>query len=79
LRQYYIEYHVEYIMGEVLKMLLKTLKETVRTVKEKEILHSEKLIETTHWLHSLEFLVVRMMMFAIGVHHLYVYTIKTVF
>ncbi|BAW28659.1 hypothetical protein SAMN02910340_01536 [Methanosarcina thermophila] len=60
-------------------MLLKILKETLRTVKEKKILHSEKLIEMTHWLHHLEFLVVRMMMFAIGVHHLYVYTIKTVF
>lgn len=60
-------------------MLSKRLKEIVRTVKEKRILHSEKLIDMTHWLHNLEFLVVRLMMFTIGVHHLYVYTIKTVF
>jgi hypothetical protein len=60
-------------------MLSKSLKEIVRTVREKRILHSEKLIEMTHWLHNLEFLVVRLMMFTIGVHHLYVYTIKTMF
>jgi hypothetical protein len=60
-------------------MLSKSLKEIVRSVKEKRVLHSEKLIETTHWLHNLEFLVVRVMMFTIGVHHLYVYVIKTVF
>ncbi|RXA21204.1 hypothetical protein EQO05_01845 [Methanosarcina sp. MSH10X1] len=61
------------------RMMLKSLKEILRTVKGKKILHSDKLIETTHWLHNLEFLVVRLMMFAIGVHHLYVYTVKTVF
>lgn len=60
-------------------MLSKSLKEIVRSVKEKRILHSERLIETTHWLHNLEFLAVRVMMFAIGVHHLYVYAVKTVF
>jgi hypothetical protein len=58
-------------------MILKSLREIVRSVKEKRTLRSEKLIEMTHWLHNLEFLVVRLMMFAIGVHHLYVYTIKT--
>jgi len=60
-------------------MLSKSLKEIVRSVKEKRVLHSEKLIETTHWLYNLEFLAVRVMMFAIGVHHLYVYTMKIVF
>jgi len=65
--------------GVLIKMLLKSLKEIVRTVKGKRVLHSEKLIEMSHWLHNLEFLAVRLMMFAIGVHHLYVYTIKTVF
>lgn len=60
-------------------MLSKSLKEIIRSGKENKILHSEKLIEVTQWLHNLEFLVVRVMMFAIGVHHLYVYTIKTVF
>lgn len=60
-------------------MMLKSLKVITRSVKEKRILHSEKLIETTHWLHNLEFLVVRVMLFAIGVHHLYAYTIKTMF
>jgi hypothetical protein len=61
------------------KMMLESLKEIVETIKGKRILRSEKLVEMTHWLHNLEFLVVRLMMFAIGVHHLYVYTIKTVF
>lgn len=60
-------------------MQLKSLKEVVRIVKGKRILHSEKLIDMAHWVHNLEFLVIRLMMFAIGVHHLYVYTIKTVF
>lgn len=60
-------------------MMLKSLKVITRSAKDKRILHSEKLIETTHWLHNLEFLVVRVMLFAIGVHHLYVYTIKTMF
>ncbi len=58
-------------------MQLKSLKEVVRIVKGKRILHSEKLIDMAHWVHNLEFLVIRLMMFAIGVHHLYVYTIKT--
>jgi hypothetical protein len=58
-------------------MMLKSLKEIIRTVKGKRILRSEKLIDMSHWLHNLEFLVIRLMMFAIGVHHLYVYTIKT--
>ena len=40
-------------------MLLKSLKEIVRTVKGKRILHSEKLIDMTHWLHNLEFLVIK--------------------
>ena len=61
------------------KMMLESLKEIVETIKGKRILRSEKLVEMTHWLQNLEFLVVRLMMFAIGVHHLYVYTIKTVF
>jgi hypothetical protein len=61
------------------KMMLESLNEIVETIKGKRILRSEKLVEMTHWLHNLEFLVVRLMMFAIGVHHLYVYTIKTVF
>lgn len=59
--------------------MLKRLKETVKTLIGKRTLHQEKLVEMADWLHHLEFLVVRVMMFAIGVHHLYVYTVKTVF
>jgi hypothetical protein len=60
-------------------MLSKNLKRIVKSVTDKRIFHSEKLIEMTHWLHNLEFLVVKLLIFAISVHHLYVYTIKTVF
>jgi len=59
-------------------MILKRLKEVVKTIIGKT-LHQEKLIEMADWLHHLEFLVIRVMMFTIGVHHLYVYTMKTVF
>jgi hypothetical protein len=60
------------------KMILKRLKEVVKAVIGKT-LHQEKLIEMADWLHHLEFLVIKVMMFTIGVHHLYVYTMKTVF
>jgi hypothetical protein len=60
-------------------MTLKRLKETVKTGIGKRSLHKQKIIEITDWLHHLEFLAIRVMMFAIGVHHLYVYTVKTVF
>jgi hypothetical protein len=59
-------------------MSLKNLKEKVKTVG-KRILHPEKIIEMTNWLHHLEFLVIKVMIFAISIHHLYVYTIKTIF
>ena len=59
-------------------MILKRLKEVVKAVIGKT-LHQEKLIEMADWLHHLEFLVIKVMMFTIGVHHLYVYTMKTVF
>ncbi|MGB9927986.1 MAG: hypothetical protein ACPK85_06220 [Methanosarcina sp.] len=36
-------------------------------------------MKVADWIHNLEFLVIRVMMFAIGVHHLYVYTMKVVF
>lgn len=61
------------------KMLLKSLKEIVKTVIGKRTLHQEKIIEMSDWLHHLEFLIIRVMLFAIGTHHLYVYTMKTVF
>ena len=60
-------------------MRLKSLKEIVKSIIEKRSLHKEKIIEMVDWLHHLEFLAIRVMMFAIGVHHLYVYTMKTVF
>jgi hypothetical protein len=61
------------------KMLLKSLKEIVKTVIGKRTLHREKIIEMSDWLHHLEFLIIRVVLFAIGTHHLYVYTMKTVF
>ncbi len=32
-----------------------------------------------NWLHELEFLIIKAMMFIIVTHHLYIYTMKTVF
>ena len=61
------------------KMVLKNIKEIVRTVIGKRSLQSETIKEIANWLHDLEFLIIKVMMFAIGIHHLYVYTMKTMF
>jgi len=61
------------------KMVLKNIKEIVKTVIGKRSLQSETIKEMTYWLHNLEFLIIKVMMFAIGIHHLYVYTMKTMF
>ena len=61
------------------KMLLKRLEKIAKIGLVKRSLHKEKLVEITDWLHHLELFAIKVMMFAIGVHHLYVYTIKTLF
>ena len=61
------------------KMLIKSLKESVKTIVARRTLQPETIKEMANWLHNLEFLIVKVLMFTIGIHHLYVYTIKTVF
>jgi len=61
------------------RMVLKKIKETIRAAIGKRNLRSETIKEIANWLHELEFLIIKVMLFAIGVHHLYVYTMKTVF
>ena len=61
------------------RMVLKKIKETIRAAIGKRNLQSETIKEIANWLHELEFLIIKVMLFAIGVHHLYVYTMKTVF
>lgn len=61
------------------RMVWKNTKEVIRTVIGKRSLQSETVKEIANWLHELEFLIIKVMLFAIGIHHLYVYTMKTVF
>lgn len=61
------------------KMLIKSLKERVKTIVKGRTLQPETIKEMTNWLHNLELLIIKVLMFVIGIHHLYVYTIKTVF
>lgn len=61
------------------RMVLKNIKEIIRTVIGKRSLQSETIKEIASWLHELEFLIIKVMLFAIGIHHLYVYAMKTMF
>ncbi len=60
-------------------MVLKNIKEVVRTVIGKRSLQSGTIKEIANWLHDLEFLIIKVMISAIGIHHLYVYTMKAMF
>lgn len=62
-----------------IRMILENIKKIVKTVKGDRSLQPHSLMKVADWIHNLEFLVIRVMMFAIGVHHLYVYTMKVVF
>lgn len=71
---------IEYIIiGVLIRMVLKNIKKIIRTVIGERSLQSETIKEMANWLHELEFLIIKVMLFAIGVHHLYVYTMKTMF
>lgn len=61
------------------KMLAKGLHEIIKTVLEKKSLQPETIVEIGEWLHSLEFLTMKVIMFSLSVYHLYEYTIKNVF
>jgi RNA-binding protein YhbY len=60
-------------------MVLKSIKEVIRTGIGKRSLQSGTIKEIANWLHDLEFLIIKVMISAIGIHHLYVYTLKTMF
>ncbi len=60
-------------------MVLKNIRNIVKTVISKRSLQSETIKEIANWLHELEFLIIKVMMFIIVTHHLYIYTMKTVF
>lgn len=60
-------------------MVLKSTKNAIKTIIGKRKLQSETIKEMANWLHELEFLIIKVMMFIIVIHHLYVYTMKTVF
>jgi hypothetical protein len=71
---------IEHIInGVLIRMVLKKLKNIVKTVAGKRRLKSEAIKEMTNWLHDLEFLIIKAMILVITVHHLYAYTLKTMF
>jgi len=55
------------------------MRRIVKKSIETKSLQPHSVMKMADWIHNLEFLVIRVMMFAIGVHHLYVYTVKVVF
>lgn len=60
-------------------MLGKSLQEIIKTLIEEKSLQPETIMEIGEWLHSLEFLTMKVIMFSLSVYHLYEYTIKHVF
>jgi len=58
------------------KMLSKSLHKIVKIVMEKKSLQPETIVEIGEWLHSLEFLTMKVIMFSLSVYHLYEYTFK---
>jgi hypothetical protein len=59
-------------------MLGKNLQEIIETVLEQRSVQPETIVEIGEWLHSLEFLTMKVIMFSLSVYHLYEYTIKHV-
>lgn len=59
-------------------MLGKSLQEIVKTVIEQRNIQPETIVEVGEWLHSLEFLTMKVLMFSLSVYHLYEYTVKNV-
>ncbi|KKG12959.1 hypothetical protein EO92_17505 [Methanosarcina sp. 2.H.A.1B.4] len=59
-------------------MLLKSLKEIIKTLIEEKSLQTETIMEIAEWVHSLEFLTIKVIMFSLTVYHLYEYTVQNV-
>jgi len=59
-------------------MLGKSLQEIVKTIIEQRNVQPETIVEIGEWLHSLEFLTMKVIMFSLSVYHLYEYTVKNV-
>lgn len=62
----------------MVKMLLKSLKEIIKTLIEEKSLQTETIMEIAEWVHSLEFLTIKVIMFSLTVYHLYEYTVQNV-
>lgn len=60
------------------RMLVKSLQEIIKTVAEEKSLQPETIMKIGEWLHSLEFLTMKVIMFSLSVYHLYEYTVKNV-
>lgn len=60
-------------------MLAKSLQQIIKTVIEERSIQPETIVEIGEWLHSLEFLTMKVIMFSLSVYHLYEYTVKNVF
>jgi hypothetical protein len=65
--------------GVLIRMVLNKIKNIVKTIAGKRRLKSETIKEMTNWLHDLEFLIIKVVIFVITIHHLYAYTLKTMF
>jgi len=63
----------------MIRMLLKSLKKIIETLVGEKGLQPKTITEIADWLHSLEFLAIKVIMFSLTIYHLYVYTMKTVF
>lgn len=59
-------------------MLAKGLQEIIKTIIEENSLQPETIMEIGEWLHSLEFLTIKVIMFSFSVYHLYEFTIRHV-
>jgi len=70
---------IEHIISGVIRMVLENLRRIIKKSTGNRSLQPHSVMKMADWIHNLEFLVIRVMMFAIGVHHLYVYTMKVVF
>lgn len=60
------------------KMVVKSLKEIIKTVIEEKSVQTETIMKMAEWVHSLEFLTIKVIMFSLTVYHLYEYTVKNV-
>lgn len=59
-------------------MPLKGLIEIVKTIVNQKSIQPKTIMEVGEWLHSLEFLTMKVIMFSLSIYHLYEYTVKNI-